>query len=119
MPVMILRKLIPAEMFVLPVMLWSCGGNSTETTEKELTEEEVDDLVKEVVEDVKTPDSKFINLLYQLEENVAWEAVDSSWSDRRMAWGQEYFEATEPAKLGAALLEFEAVLTWESVAPEW
>jgi hypothetical protein len=105
--------------FAIGLIVCSCGsetGSSSASGEKTAI---TDDDIKEIIEEASMPESKFIRLLFELEENVGWEAVDSSWRDRRMAWGEEYFEETSATKQAEALLEFESILTWESVVPEW
>ena len=57
--------------------------------------------------------------LLTLENNVTWDAVDSSWQDRREAWRKEVQHAVGSSSVARLLWEFEQSVHWNAVSDSW
>ena len=66
-----------------------------------------------------TAQTKFGELLWELEVSVKWSSQSSDWRGRRAAWREEVASAANVAEMKVLLKEFERNIKWSAQYPSW
>jgi hypothetical protein len=69
--------------------------------------------------DLFSANSRFGQLLVELETSVNWNAQTQEWRNRRNAWIAQVNAADNVAQMKGLLLEFEQQIKWDAQYPQW
>ncbi|MBN1532939.1 MAG: hypothetical protein JXA20_09775 [Spirochaetes bacterium] len=69
--------------------------------------------------DLLPANSRFGQLLIELETSVKWNAQTQQWRNRRTAWIHQVKAADNVGQMRGLLLEFEQQIKWDAQYPQW